>query len=195
MRDSVVKLGMDYLKSTGLLLFGIIKYFYLYILQAVMLILSDLTGLLDRYFGKSYNIAQSVLWILVGVGLFVAIILTYHKLRMQKVALETPTNWIDAYKRQHHGKLPPVEKWLSTFVPELRVGETIVALPITTPSGQHWARTPPSQKRKLQEYVDWAKRENPALPSFEDIIWHMNQMLPSTPAGVERKRYKPFKQG
>ncbi len=189
----MVKLDMDFLKSIWLLLFGIIKRFYFSILPALILILSDLPVLLGRYFGINYNVAQSLLWLLVSVGIFVAISRTYHELRMQKVALELPTNWIDAY-RLKTGKLPPVPQWLPAFVPGLRVGEPIRALPITTPSGQQWARTSPSQQRMLQEYADWAKGENTELRSFEDIMWHMKQMLPSPPRAAENIRRTPHKQ-
>jgi hypothetical protein len=184
---------MDFLKSIGLFLFGILKRFYFSILPALILILSDLPDLLERYVGISYNVAQSVLWILVIAGIFIAILRAYHELRMQKVALEPTTNWIDAYKLKT-GKLPPVPDWLPAFVPGLRVGETIRALPITTPSGQQWARTPPSQQQMLQEYADWAKGENTELRSFEDIMWHMKQMLPSPPRGAENIRRTPHKQ-
>lgn len=131
-------------------------------------------------------------WVAIGLGgLSIAQFLAFHKLREQQA--RPHENWIDAYKIQH-GKLPSVPDWLPAFVPGLKVGETIMALPIPTPSGQMWARTPPSQQGMLQEYADWAKSQRPELRSWEDIIWHMKQMAPKTPPGVGRIKWKPPEQ-
>ena len=180
---------MELLKSLRFLINGVFKRIY-WVLPTLIL---DPFGVAEKLLNVNYDVPQWAVWVLFVAGWAIAIILTYHDLRMQKAALEQPTNWIDAYKIQH-GKLPPVPNWLPDFVPGLKVGDVITALPIKTPSGQMWTRTPPSQQQMLQEYAGWAKSHCPELRSWEDIIWHMKQMMPKTPQGVERIRWKPPEQ-
>ena len=71
---------MAVLKSSWLLLSGIIKRFYWYVLPLFL----DPFDFAERYFGvEDYVIPQWLAWSLFGLGLAVAATLTYHELRTQ----------------------------------------------------------------------------------------------------------------
>ena len=132
-------------------------------------------------------------WVIIWLGIFLGIVLegAYRLIRKQN------DNWIDNYWYEH-GKWPPAPLWLTHFVPGLVVAKPIKPLPIQTPSGQQWSRTPPSQQKDLKDYCDWALREaepgQSGLRSLEDVIWHMEQMQPKTPPGIEKRTWRPYEQ-
>ena len=71
---------------------------------------------------------------------------------------------------------PPTPKWLPQFVPGLAAGQPIQQLPVITPSGQQWARTPWSQRRGLAGFAD-CTGGRPLL----DIQNQMEMMQGATP--------------
>lgn len=175
---------MDFLKSIWFLLFGILKRIY-WLLPALLL---DPFDLAERLFKVNYDMPQWGAWVLASLGVFVTIVLTYHELRMQKVALERPTNWIDAYKNRH-GRLPPVPDYLLPVVHNYSPGEHVSKeIQLRTPSGQFWNRLLPSQRKQWRELVEWLGKDP------EDYLAHMRMMSPQTPRGVDRGRWTPFKQ-
>lgn len=77
-------MGMVFIKSIGLLLLGVLKRLY-YLIPSLF---SDPFDVLERWFKVIYEPPQWLFWVLLSVGLAIAIILAYHEVRMQKVNLE-----------------------------------------------------------------------------------------------------------
>ena len=76
---------MDLLKSTGFFFLGFIKRIW-WLLPAL---LSNPFDIAERIFHVQYVVPQFITWLLLGLGIIIATILTYHDLRMQKLKLET----------------------------------------------------------------------------------------------------------
>jgi len=75
---------MEYLKSLGLLLLGIIKRLY-YLIPSLF---TDPFDFLERWFKVNYESPQWLFGVLLSLGIIIAIALAYHEIRMQKVSLE-----------------------------------------------------------------------------------------------------------
>ncbi|MBI4283123.1 MAG: hypothetical protein HY663_01475 [Chloroflexi bacterium] len=75
---------MEILKSAISLICGTIKRVQWYLPPLLL----DPFDVVERLWGVSYPIPQWVAWALFGLGWFVAIVVTYHELRMQKIVLE-----------------------------------------------------------------------------------------------------------
>lgn len=101
---------MEILLSLRLFVFGILKRIWL-LLPAFI---SDPLDIAERL-GMSYDFPQWISWFLLGLGIIVAIFLTYHDLRQQKLALEKQLNEKTKIRRKpvlkaetvfeaHHGK-------------------------------------------------------------------------------------------
>jgi len=172
---------MNHIKSLGLLLRGIATRIY-WLIPAIM---SDPWDLAERWFGIKWNPPVWLGWVLLATGLFIAIFLAYHELRMQKLAFE-PANWIEKYKREHH-KLPPIPDYFHDIVPSYVKGEPITLnIEVIPMSGQFWNRLLPSQKQELREMLEFLKI-NP-----DDYIAKMQRMLPtSSPTPIHIKYSKP----
>lgn len=84
---------------------------------------------------------------------------------------------------------PPAPAWLQRFVPGTIAGQPIQKLPVTTPSGQQWSRTPWSVKEGLRGYAEWA-----GYRPYEDIVGHMAMMQPQTPRGAGSQSWRPIRQ-
>ena len=144
-------------------------------------LLLDPFDLAERLFKVNYDVPQWLAWVLAGFGIFIAMLLTYHELRMQKVTLEQPINWIDDYKNRH-GKLPPLPDYLLGVVNYYTSGEPISkgVQPIT-PSGQWWNNRVPSEQKQWRQLVEWLGQDP------EDLLAHMVMMLPKDPDFSKRK--------
>jgi len=79
---------MELLKSVSLFFLGILKRIY-WLLPTIFL---DPIDVVRRLFGVNLNLPQWLNWILFILCWFIAIILTYHELRKQKVGLEKRAN-------------------------------------------------------------------------------------------------------
>jgi len=175
---------MEILKSLRFLIIGVFKRIY-WILPTLIL---DPFEIAEKLLNVSYDVPQWAIWILFAAGWVVAILLTYHELRMQKVALEQPPNWIDAYKARH-GKLPLLPDYLRPVCESHPIDQPVSKdMELKTPSGQLWNSWKPTQQEEWRQLVEWCGK-NP-----EDYLAHMRQMLPKTPSGVERIRYRPHDQ-
>jgi len=142
---------MELFKSLRLFILGVMKRIY-WLLPTLIL---DPFDLIERLLNVNYDIPQWAIWTLFTIGLMIAIILTYHELRMQKTALEKPINWIDAHKRQH-GKFPPVPDYLLPVVQNYSAGKPVSKeIQLITPSMQFWANLMPSEREKLLGLVEW----------------------------------------
>ncbi len=142
---------MELFKSLRLFVIGIVKRLY-WILPTMLL---DPFDLIERLFNVNYDVPQWAVWSLFAAGLMVAIVLAFHELRVQKVMLEKPINWIDAYESEH-GELPPVPEYLLPVVQNYSHGESISKrIQLITPSAQFWSRLLPSQQDQLLELVKW----------------------------------------
>jgi len=75
---------MELLRSVGLFFLGILKRIY-WLLPIIFL---DPIDVVRRLWGVNLNLPQWLNWVLFILCWFVAIILTYHELRKQKVVLE-----------------------------------------------------------------------------------------------------------
>ena len=71
---------------------------------------------------------------------------------------------------------PPTPEWMPQFVPGQVAGQTMERLPVKTPSGQQWGRTPWSVREGLAGYADWAGGR-----AYRDILEQMAMMQPRTP--------------
>lgn len=82
---------------------------------------------------------------------------------------------------------------------------------VITPSAQQFQRLTPTQRGQYAGYLDWLGQnyvQKPGVgkwgmpsapkvktpPSYEDVMWQMQRMLPQTPRGVRSKRYRPARQ-
>lgn len=73
---------MELLKSIRFFLWGIIKRVY-WILPTLIL---DPFDLLERLFNVNYQVPQWSIWSLFSLGWFIAMVLTFHELRMNKIS-------------------------------------------------------------------------------------------------------------
>jgi hypothetical protein len=159
---------MEILKSLRLLVIGVLKRIY-WILPTLVL---DPFDFAERLLNVSYDVPQWAVWVLFAAGWVVAILLSYHELRMQKVALEKPPNWIEKYRNRYR-KLPPLPDYLRPVVPSYSPGEPISKnMELITPSAQFWNRLLPSQQDELLELVEWLGQDR------RDYLAHMRMMLP-----------------
>ena len=169
---------MKLLESLGLFLRGIFKRIY-WILPTLLL---DPFDLLERLWGISYEVPQWAIWTLFAIGWLIASLLTYHELRMQKVALKKPLNWVEAYKREK-GMLPPMPGYLLPVVANYVPGEPISEnIQLVTPSTQFWNNLLPSQQDQLLKLVEWLG-QNP-----EDYLARMKMMSPPGKPGMRLLR-------
>lgn len=79
---------MEIFKSFRLFFIGVLKKFYLLIPS----LFTDPWDIMERWFQVSYEPSQFFFWILLILGLTIAIIWTYHELRMQNVDLKKQLN-------------------------------------------------------------------------------------------------------
>ncbi len=77
---------------------------------------------------------------------------------------------------------------LSQLIPGLTPGEPISKVPVRTPSGQLWARTPESTKQMFAGYLDWVGQP------FGDVLGQMAMMQPQDPIGARFRRWQPARQ-
>jgi len=84
---------------------------------------------------------------------------------------------------------PPAPAWLPEFVPGQVAGRPITSEPMLTPSPQLWARTPPSVRQGLYGYGEWVGHR-----PLEDVIRHMEMMLPRAPIGAGQQVWMPARQ-
>jgi hypothetical protein len=75
---------MGIFESTGLLFLGILKRLY----WLIPSLLSDPFDISERWLKVTYEAPQWAFWLLLSLGLSIAIILTYHELRVKVVKLE-----------------------------------------------------------------------------------------------------------
>ena len=178
---------MELWKSLRFFTIGVFKRIY-WILPTLIL---DPFEIAEKLLGVSYDVPQWAIWLLFAAGWVVAILLTYHELRMQKVALEqTPKNWIDAHKAKT-GKLPPLPEYLlpvvegESYLPGEPISKNIK---VKIASGQFWNRLLPSQRDELLQLVEWLGQDR------RDYVAKMENMFPKkSPKGPGR--WTPFKQG
>lgn len=169
---------MSFLKSVGYLLWGIIKRLY-YVVPALLL---DPLDLADRLFEIQYAPPKPLMWSLFGIGLFIAVALTYHELR-KRIALQ-PKNWIEEYKAKH-GELPLLPSYLRPVAEFPPVDKPISKdMEIKVASGQYWNSLSPSQQDRLLELVEWSGQDP------RDYIAQMRKMLPKTPKGAGNIRWR-----
>jgi hypothetical protein len=142
---------MELLKSLRFLIIGVLKRIY-WVLPTLLLNPFDIV---ERLFNVSYEVPQWTIWVLFAAGWAVAILLSYHELRMQKIALEKSPNWIDAYKIRH-GSYPPLPDYLLPVVIKYSPGEPVSKdIELITASAQFWNRLLPSQQDELRELAEW----------------------------------------
>ena len=71
---------------------------------------------------------------------------------------------------------PPTPGWMPQFVPGQIAGQTMERLPVKTPSGQQWGKTPWSVREGLAGYMDWRGGRG-----YRDMLEQMAMMQPRTP--------------
>jgi len=71
---------------------------------------------------------------------------------------------------------PPAPEWLPQFAPGQVAGQTMQRLPVKTPSGQQWGRTPWSVREGLAGYMDWRGGRD-----YRDMLEQMAMMQTETP--------------
>jgi hypothetical protein len=148
---------MELLKSLCFFITGVFKRIY-WILPTLIL---DPFEIAEKLFGVNYDVPRWAIWSLFAAGWVVAILLTYHELRMQKVALEQPTNCIEAYKAKH-GKLPELPRELHNIFPQYKSGQPISrGLEAITPSTQFLRNLSYNQPSVefLFSMLDWQKKD------------------------------------
>jgi hypothetical protein len=101
---------MEFCKSFLSFLWGITKRIY-WLLPSL---LSDPFDITERWFGLNYDAPPYLVWILIGLGLFIAALLEYHNIR--KKTIQTPENWIEKYVAEHKGKLPKIDDYMVPFI-------------------------------------------------------------------------------
>jgi len=120
----------------------------------------------------SYEIPQWAIWTLFSLGWAIAITLTYHDLRMQKIKLEKPPNWIEAHKKKHR-KLPPIPSFMRDVILGYSPGMVVSKnIQLITPSVQFWNKLRPSEQDKLLELVEWLGQDR------RDYLERMKMMSP-----------------
>ena len=97
---------MEMLKSGFLLLGGTLKRVWWYLPPLLL----DPFDLLERLWGWVYPVPQWIAWALFGFGWFIAVMVTYHEMRIAKVRLEKKLEDSEKRKMQRAG--------LSTFLDE-----------------------------------------------------------------------------
>jgi len=75
---------MGFPKSLGLLLLGVLKRLY----WVVPSLFTDPFDFMERWFKMMYQPPSFLFWLLLSLGLILAIALTYHELRMQNIKVE-----------------------------------------------------------------------------------------------------------
>ena len=75
---------MEFLKSVGLFFLGVFKRLY-YLIPSL---LSDPFDVAERWFNVMFEPPEWLFWVLLSVGLLVAISLAYHEVRMQSVRFD-----------------------------------------------------------------------------------------------------------
>src|SRR4030043_140158 len=147
---------MELLRSLQFLSMGVLKRIY-WLLPTLLL---DPFDLVERLCKVSYEVPQWAIWTLFSLGWAIAITLTYHDLRMQKINLEKPPNWIEAYKKTHR-KLPPIQSFMSGEVSNYSSGMVVSKnIQLITPSAQFWKERLPSEKKQLLELVEWLGQDS-----------------------------------
>jgi len=124
-------------------------------------------------------------WVLIWLGILWVATLEGAYRQIQRV--KPQDNWIDAHKVKT-GKLPPLPDYLVPLFGNYSSGPVSKGMKPITPSGQCWNRLLPSQRKQWRQLVEWLG-EDP-----EDYLAHMRMMLPQTPKGVERIKWKPPEQ-
>lgn len=79
---------MELLKSTQFFLWGVIKRIY-WVLPTLIL---DPFDLLEKLFNVNYQMPQWSIWTLFGLGCLIAMVLTFHDLRMKNLSSEEDLN-------------------------------------------------------------------------------------------------------
>jgi hypothetical protein len=142
---------MELLKSIRLFLWGIIKRIY-WILPTLIL---DPFDLAKRIFNINYNMPQWSVWTLFVLGCLIACILTYHELRLKTVA-STQLSWIEKYKKEQQGKLPPIPDYLMQLVTNYTKGEPIRKdIQLQVAERGFWQNLLPSQQEDLLTLAKW----------------------------------------
>ena len=101
---------------------------------------------------------------------------------MQKVTLEKPINWIDAYKKRY-GKMLPVPDFLQPVLLNCSAGQPVSKdIKLRPMSGQFWNGLLPSQKDKLSELVGWLGQDP------RDYVETMRRMLPKSKGKAYHKQ-------
>jgi len=75
---------MDILKSVLLFVCGTLKRIQWYLPPLLL----DPFDAVERLFGINYPVPQWLAWALFGMGWFMAFVMTYHEMRLQKISLE-----------------------------------------------------------------------------------------------------------
>jgi hypothetical protein len=125
-----------------------------------------------------------------SAGIFILILVAVRLtfLFVIKKQAKPRENWIDAYKARY-GKLPLLPDYLRPVCESHPIDQPVSKdMELKTPSGQLWNSWTPTQREEWRQLVEWCGK-NP-----EDYLAHMRRMLPKTPSGVERIRYRPHDQ-
>ncbi|MCK9526115.1 MAG: hypothetical protein M0R49_09350 [Limnochordia bacterium] len=75
---------MELAKSGYYLFTGVIKRLY----WLAPTLLADPFDIAERWFGVMYEAPWWLVWVLVGIGIFIATLITYHDLRLENIKLE-----------------------------------------------------------------------------------------------------------
>jgi hypothetical protein len=91
------------------------------------------------------------------------------------------TNWIEAYKSTHHGRLPLIPEVTSKVVVNYSPGAMVSKnIELSIPSAQWWNALLPSQKEQILQTVDWLSQHNADwwCKSREDYIQMIRRHMP-----------------
>lgn len=110
-------------------------------------------------------------WAWVLISMFVLYVFTLEG--CYRLVRKAKDNYVDNFKYEH-GRLPPLPKELEELFNNYESGKPISRkIEPITPSGQCWnSRLSPTNKETWKDIIRWLGK-NP-----DDIIWHMEQMLP-----------------
>jgi hypothetical protein len=142
---------MEFGKSFVSFVWGITKRLY-WLLPSL---LSDPFDIAERWFRLNYDAPPYLVWILIGIGFFIAALLEYHSVRTK--IIQIPMNWIEKYVVNHKGALPPIDDYMVPFISGAvkgqKVSKDMVLLRPTFP--RQWEVLGEIPQEKLLQLADY----------------------------------------
>ena len=123
-------------------------------------------------------------WVIIWLGILLGIALegAYRLIRKQN------DNWIDNYWYEY-GRYPSIPQFLLPIIGNYKAGNPISKdITVIPASGQFLYNLYPSQKEKLHQLLEWLGKDP------RDYEEHTKRMMPRTPPGVLKRKWRPYEQ-